>query len=583
MPYTYRMVTVGSHPAANLSVSFSSLRELSHSFGRVVALTAKDKNYLADRAQKLGPTAIPLCLRELNGGDAQRADWSTTLLLAIAHGQPGRTRVVCSLATIVTNHDASDSAKARALCLLSELGAAIPSADLGTLKRIHEGSLSALAANLNTAADIARAGELLITELTGEELLTSMDALLLAAPERGVLLARELLGRHDLEDSVRAELRRLSAPAEMRVSDVKPAHNRSRARCRFYVGHRGDGQEVLIAVKRRPGSSPVRYRALCCLLSCNGFVREALYCDAFTRNAVQRELVAPLSQDGYDFASAADDAPGRLKQAVARTIELDRDLPRPYYVGRDLFGLTDEHTRGINPDARQTLDALLDRADDLLMANQTSRARTVLEHYVTAAPTDPLGHARLGLCLLVEHKDHSARIHLSHAAALDPTDALLHWNLASIHHRQRNLGACYLSLRCYMAHDDLAEDFESRRAVAYEFIAEYERFARLEYPQATPTCVARADNLNSHAAEAISNGHSNRAIAILRRAVKQAPFHYSSWTTLGTLLLNRSRFTDARRCFKRALAARPEFPPAIHGLKRAQQRLVASTNDHQRP
>src|SRR5690606_367804 len=119
---------------------------------------------------------------------------------------------------------------------------------------------------------------------------------------------------------------------------------------------------------------------------------------------------------------------------------LGRALPRAFYLGRDLFGIYDQHAAGAAPD--DDLGVLLDRANALMAAGQPQRARPLFERVVAQAPSSAEGCASLPMCLLALDAPAAARSHLRRAAWLDAGNPNHHWNLAAIDHRQGRLGGC---------------------------------------------------------------------------------------------------------------------------------------------
>src|SRR5262249_11154982 len=102
-------------------------------------------------------------------------------------------------------------------------------------------------------------------------------------------------------------------------------------------------------------------------------------------------LCAELCADGYRVASRdVDHARDVVATAARLTGESTRVLPSPYYLGRDLLGLTDAHVggRGLGDPA----SAALARAIELVAAGDHARAVAMLAH---CAPGQPDADAAL--------------------------------------------------------------------------------------------------------------------------------------------------------------------------------------------
>ncbi|HTM20492.1 MAG TPA: tetratricopeptide repeat protein, partial [Kofleriaceae bacterium] len=386
--------------------------------------------------------------------------------------------------------------------------------------------------------------------------------------ERARALVDELVVRDALAERFRGELGRILAP----LGDATAAAEAAPAgRQPPLAVERADGGWVVVAREPRAGMRPLRWRTLWVCVDADGLVEGADYADELTGRAVDR-LLAHIEREAAPLAVlAAEQAAARVAAAARATLAAGRHLPRGYYLGRDLLGLRDEHTGGRRP-AIDHSERLLARAVDLCADGEAERARPLLDRYVATRPDDPEGASDLGLCLLSLGDAESARGHLARAVALEPGNPLHHWNLAAACHRAGRLGGCYLALRAFLARATREEDGEHRR-LAESFVAEYERFARLDFAGAAPSSLARADE-HLHAGRAhLGAGEVDAGLASLQRAVRLVPAHHVAWTELG-LALAESRPTRARRCIGRALAARPDYEPA----RQAEQRLQA----HQR-
>jgi tetratricopeptide (TPR) repeat protein len=382
---------------------------------------------------------------------------------------------------------AGDDAKLAALGFLAELGDETATASFADPDRIHQKSLERFATQLDTAADVASAADLLLSRMEPEEIIEFVESFAEASPDGARRLADELCARVDLDIAARSELVRVAAPLRL---TCPPPIARPLGRPAMLVGLRhGDGR-IVVAVARR---SPVgegrptarRWRFLCVLCDAAGSVADVHYRDDATLTVLREEVVRPLEAAGYERFNVTGAAARRLVGAAARrTVSSGRTLPSAYYLGRDLLGITDGHVVGGRAGEPA---ALLGRAVDLLAAGESARARPLLEHCVAIAPDDAEAASSLGLCLLAQGDLRGAVRYLQRAAWLEPAWPLHHWNVAAAAHRTGELPICAGALREFLARADdpsigtlagAVDPGHARRvSLARRFIADH---ARLE-------------------------------------------------------------------------------------------------------
>jgi tetratricopeptide (TPR) repeat protein len=495
--------------AAVISRSFLGLRQLSASFDLAghCAPGQLDEPSLLQLASELGATALPLCWRHLADEDEERADWAHALLLHLGREAGLEARVVTELEALAHRAGAPDRAKLRALALLAELGASPPEdAELSDVDSARRRSQRELALCLSTPADVARAVDHLVEQLCESELLAFVDDLLDNDPGCALALLDELLVRDEIEDACRHELRQRRAAARQIAPAAAPRTWRrgtaAGVTCRG--ARHPDGRRILLVSEREPADRR-RWRALCVLVAANGVLLDGHYAEELTASAIERDLVTPLGREGFAFAPVASAAArGFLIESARLAVRSGRALPRPFYLGRHLLGLRDEHLEGTarSPEVVE-LAALLDRAIALVARREPARALPLLERYVSQMPEDAEGHAQLGLCRLGLGHAAAALEDLRRASALAPDDPLHHWNAAAAAHRAGLTGACYLALESYRKASkrsrDVAPGADQRRAIAHGFAQEYARLAVLEHPGASPRAVACAERTRRRA------------------------------------------------------------------------------------
>jgi Flp pilus assembly protein TadD len=542
--------------------AFQKLQRLVRSFDEISGASARAERTWLRLVDQLGTTALRMCIRELGSPRDARAQWAYTLIARIAEN--GDTDRVMAELQRIAEGNSGDSAKMRALALLTDLGGDLPeSTQVSDIGAIHERSLTQLAECLTTREEIARAADMLCGQLSTPELVQLVDALCVRAPDSAVPLIDEMLLRADVDERGRSELRRLSAPMRDRLHTVPaPIRPRSRAETITRIGRNDNGRSVITASRRRRGSRPPRWRALCALIGEDGDLIDGLYRDDYTAQGVERDVIDPLTSRGYTFETAtAADCATLLASAARATHERGQPMPRGYYLGRDLLDLYDEHLGSTeNKAIEDNLTALLGRAVDLLGDDQLLRARPLLERYVTQRPSDAEGWTNLGLCVLSLGDASAAHRHLSRAAHLEPDDPVHDWNIASAAHRDGRLGGCYLALTNYIDKRDAASGATGRVDIAQGFVAEFERLAALEHPGSRPIDVAKTDEYVDRACKYIRLERYEAAITTLTTATELVPTHYRAWGQLGSAHLRNGALDDAGRDIDRALALRPADP-----------------------
>jgi tetratricopeptide (TPR) repeat protein len=471
-----------------LGASFDSLRD-----GRP-ASRAVERQALR-LAGDLGATAVPMLLRSLAAPDDARSRWAYALLLVLAGNDACGDRVIESIRAHADRPGAPGALRSRATALLAELGGephdCAASEDPSALR---DQSLRELAACLDTPAEVARAADLLVHQLDDDELLNFIDEFAMSESRRAAAVIDELLVRDDIEERTRSELRRLRAP----LSEPTPADRVSApARPTVRIARHPDGREIVVVSARRASARPVRYRAMWALVDARGAMVDAGYRAELTGGAIERDLLEPMRDEGFDVQRAPARRGAAKVIAGARTrIATGGELPRDYYLGRDLLAIFQQHwddhsVAGAEPD--DNLTVMLARALDLLSVGELARARPLLERYVAHRPEDPEGLSNLGVCLMATGDYADACAHLARAADAEPSQSMHYWNLAAAAHRSGQLGRCYLALDAYMDRIDARPDAHQRRSAARELIAEYERFARVEYPGVDPYEVAQRE------------------------------------------------------------------------------------------
>jgi tetratricopeptide (TPR) repeat protein len=453
--------------------------------------------------RRLGVTAVPLLGRQLRGCQADRRDAARDALEAIAAtGAAARARVTAELQSILGGAPSapsaasaaspgaavlpvSDDAKVVAIGLLSELGERADTR-FADPAAIRVRTAVALAAHLETPADVAGAADLMVRELDAADIVEMLEVMAGTAPHAAHRLASELALRLDAPELAKDRIGALvatlarspSEPGSPTPGDAADPSETGEPGATVAVLVDAAARLVVIASRRLAGHR--RWRRWAVLIGASGRIDDCLHEDGAGRDGDAAPLLAALCADGYRVASTEL---GHAREVVAaaarRTAESTRALPSPYYLGRDLLGLGDAHLgrgRG-DPSA-----AALAYATELVAAGELDRAQRLLER---CDPDNPDAAAALAASLLAQHRPGEALAALDRALAAEPDWPLHHWNRAAALHELGDPRGCYQALRRFIATSaapsGLAADPDqrSRLACAEHMVAAFERTARL--------------------------------------------------------------------------------------------------------
>jgi tetratricopeptide (TPR) repeat protein len=458
--------------------AFRDLRELADWFSRSPQGSSSHIEHIVTR---LGVLAIPLLGRELCSTVPLRRAAARDALAAIAaQGASAHARVAAALQPITVG-PVADEAKVIALGLLSQLGehADVRFADP---QAIRARSAIALAAHLETAADLASAVDLMVHQLEAGEIMQMLEVMAEAAPSAAHRLARELGIRIDVPGDVRDRIMLLVATIAPKLPPEAdaPAPELRRAEL-VHATVLGDAAARLVVIASRKLPGELRWRRWAVQIGVSGRIEDCVHEDDAGPDGDPTSLFATLGADGYHIASTSlDHARAVVAAAARRTTEAVQALPSPYYLGRDLLDLADAHlgARG----RAHPASALLARAIELVAAGDAARALPLLER---CDPDHPDAAAALAAALLAQHRPAAAIAALDRALAAEPDWPLHHWNLAAALHQLGDTRGCYHALRRFIATSaapsGLAADpaQPARLGCAERLIAELERTARV--------------------------------------------------------------------------------------------------------
>lgn len=377
--------------------SFSKLRELANQLAGLVAATGDGSlagPTLPDRkiatsnstagqrrivtaALALGTVAVPMLVRRFTHDVAARPACQAALL-AIAELAPAdHRRVVAELRKSLLGL-VEDTARVATLALLHQLGSAEPGAQFVDPVQVQRDAARALAKQLTSPADIARAASLMITQLPVVELLAMVELVVADAPDCGAWLTDELLARLDLDADIRAELRRIAAGVRVAAPEM-PQHVGESS----LVTLEHPSGAVVIVAEAGPALPVDLRRAIAFLVDASGLLVNATYQEPATRGTTA-DWMRGLVADGYrETAMERVTARGVVVAAARRAAAHHAELPTAYYLGRDLLQLGNTHL-GVRAD--QEIDSTWSVAAgygvDLLAAGEVTGAFALLAQCV---------------------------------------------------------------------------------------------------------------------------------------------------------------------------------------------------------
>jgi tetratricopeptide (TPR) repeat protein len=442
--------------------------------------------------KRLGATAVPLLGRELRSGDPRRREAARDALAAIAaHGGVARARVTAELHAITAGAFA-DEAKVVALGLLSELGEHAD-ARFADPAAIRARAAVALASQLETAADLAGAADLMVHQLEDDDIVQMLEVMADAAPAAAHRLAGELTLRLDVAGELRDRIALVIAALAPRVAAESAAPPAASSRVAQNAAHAvvlvdAAARLVVIASRSLDGglAGERRWRRWAVLIGASGRIDDSLHEDDAGIDGDASSLVARLCAEGYRVASTD---PMRAHEVVAaaarRTAESTRALPPAYYLGRDLLDLGDAHWSrdALGERHGDPTSAALSRAIELVAAGEHTRALPLLER---CDPDHPDAAAALAAVLLTQGRPAAALVALDRALAAEPDWPLHHWNQAAALHQLGDTRGCYHALRRFVTTSALPSGLcadpeqPARVGCAERMIAQLERAARID-------------------------------------------------------------------------------------------------------
>ena len=387
--------------------------------------------------------------------------------LAIA-AERTRERVVAELHAIASDPACPDEGKVCAVGLLGELGER-GVARFSDPSAIQRRSAIALAAQLDSASEIANAADMMLRQLDDDDIAEMIDVMAEATAPAAARLAAELAARLDASPELRARLAPIAAAATPLSRRERPTH----------ASVLVDAAARLVVVASRKVGGERRWRRWAVLIGSSGHIDDCIHSDGTGADGLVDSLVA----DGYQVASTELDHARALVSAAAQLTAGARvaKLPPAYYLGRDLLDLDDAHLEGRS--RVEIVASTLGRAVDLLADGEPVRAHALLASCDASVPDVA---AAIAACLVAQGRHADAIVHLQRAADGEKDWPLHHWNLAAALHATGDAHGSDRALRQFLAtsvaRSALAGDSAQadRIALARRLVSAYERIARLD-------------------------------------------------------------------------------------------------------
>lgn len=454
--------------------AFVDLRRLADWFSSCSSLPQRTVS-IERMVVRLGATCVPLLGREVCSPDPKRREAARIALAQLATRSETRARVLAELRRIASSN-ASDEGKVCALGLLAELGerAAARFTDPSAIQRR---SAIALAAQLDNAADVAAAADMMMHQLGDDEIVHLIEVMVEASSGAAYHLAAELCARLDLAADTRERIADLALGqvAPLPVTDAgsrapRPTH------CAVLVD--ATGRAVVVASRKVSGER--RWRRWAVLIGPSGAIDDCIHEELTGPDGDHAPLVASLVADGYQVVSTdLERARGLVAAAARQASEQPDALTSAYYLGRDLLDLGEAHLGG-RVHAHPT-STTLGRAVELIADGDIPRAQVLLARCTESADVA----AATAACLIAQQRFSDALAHLTRAVELEPEFPLHHWNLAAALHQLGDASGCYQALRRFIQTSSnptglyADPDQPSRVALASRLMSELERTARL--------------------------------------------------------------------------------------------------------
>jgi|GEM_PF-4168927 len=199
-------------PVSDISKSLDPLRAVVSSLQKArdgEIPVGPDRRKLVRLVRSAAGAALPALMRSLASPLEAESSWAYYLLARL-----GGERVVRRLTELLGERSAADEVKARALGLLSDLNAPIPSTvSLHDPEALLEGSVRDLLRSLDEPSELEQAVQLIMGQVPQSELGNFVGEVLRHGGGKALPLLEQLLGRDDLDSATRTTLEGLVSDA----------------------------------------------------------------------------------------------------------------------------------------------------------------------------------------------------------------------------------------------------------------------------------------------------------------------------------------------------------------------------------
>jgi len=423
--------------------SFGKLRELANQINGLAseAGTKNAQRRIVNAAQTLGCLAVPMLVRRFCEDPNARPVCQAALLAIADVAVADHEKVIAELRKSLRN-SGTDACRVATLGLLHKLGNNDVGAQFADPLQVQRDAARALAKQLTTPAEIARAAGLMVAQLPIGEMLAMVELVVADAPDAGGWLTDELLVRQDVDAATRAELRRIAAA--VRVAPVPVPGQTHDGELMALVHPSGAAVVVVEAVPMAVGKHLSTRRAMAFLINAQGVLVDATYQEPAAPGATA-EWLRGLLADGY-LESQLERVAARSLVTVAarRALANNLGLPPAYYVGRDLLQLGNAHLGGrAAHEVDSTWSVAAGYGVDLLAAGDINAAHDLLRRCIARDPVQAAANADVavayGMTCLAMQQFADATHWLAVASAADPSNADHAWNWACAAERCQDL------------------------------------------------------------------------------------------------------------------------------------------------
>jgi hypothetical protein len=332
-----------------------------------------------------------------------------------------------------------------ALALLHQVSAGVESvqATFADPQQVLRQAARSFASQIDSPAEIARAAQLMMTQLPGAEMISMLELMLEELPAAAQQLCEEFGARLDLDLSIRTQIRSLSAchPVTFSVRDPSVVSACETAPlCWQILLSAQASAAITIMVSSPPQARYAQYQ-----IDDRNVLIETSYQQGKVLSVAPDRL---LQRESVSFARAREIVAGAARNAV----RLGTGPTDNYYLSRDLLMLEQLHRSCASPHGNHAYIA--NHATDLLACGESQRAHDILRQYVLQHPTatsNPDLALAYGMSCLATQQFTIAQTMLSQACQHRDATVDHWWNLACAAERNQDIATMETALTCYLS------------------------------------------------------------------------------------------------------------------------------------